>query len=170
MALSRERGKTRTVCVHIFNDIISVENLLVAWREFLRGKRKRRDVIKFSLNLMDNVLTLHRELKSKAWRHGGYYAFKINDPKPRDIHKASVRDRLMHHAIYRILYYYFDRKFIFDSFSCRRDKGTHRAMNRFRNYGRIVSKNHTQTAWVLKCDIKKFFANIDREILKKYFG
>ena len=173
MALSRERerererGKTRAGIVHIFNDIISVENLLVAWREFLRGKRKRRDVAKFSLNLMDNVLALHRELRDKTYRHGPYHAFKINDPKPRDIHKASVRDRLLHHAVYRVLYPYFDRKFIFDSFSCRRDKGVHLALNRFRNYARIVSQNHTRTAWVLKCDVKKFFANIDHEILKK---
>jgi retron-type reverse transcriptase len=65
------------------------------------------------------------------------------------------------------LYPYFDRKFIFDSFSCRRDKGAHRAINRFRQYGRIISQNHTRTAWILKCDIKKFFANIDHEILKE---
>jgi RNA-directed DNA polymerase len=163
----RERGKTRAGIVHIFNDITSVENLLVAWREFLRGKRKRRDIAKFSLNLMDNVLAFHRELKGKTYRHGSYHAFKINDPKPRDIHKASVRDRLLHHAIYRVLYPHFDRKFIFDSFSCRREKGVHLALNRFRDYARIVSQNHTRTAWVLKCDVKKFFANINHRILKK---
>ena len=132
----------------------------------MRGKRKRKDVAKFSLNLLDNILMLHQELVDKTYCHGSYHAFKINDPKPREIHKASVRDRLLHHAIYRILYPYFDKKFIFDSFSCRRNKGTHRAMNRFREYGRIVSRNHTRTAWVLKCDIKKFFANIDHDILK----
>lgn len=141
--------------------------MLSAWREFLRGKRKRKDVAIFSLNLTGNILTLHRELANKTYRHGSYHAFKINDPKPRDIHKAKVRDRLLHHAIYRILYPHFDRKFIFDSFSCRRDKGTHRAMNRFRDYSRIVSKNYTRSVWVLKCDIKKFFANIDHEILKR---
>ncbi len=139
--------------------------MLAAWREFLRGKRRRKDVATFSVNLMDNVLSLHHELVDRTYRHGSYQAFKINDPKPRDIHKASVRDRLLHHAIYRILYPYFDRKFIFDSFSCRQNKGTHRAINQFRKYGRIVSRNHTQTAWVLKCDVKKFFASIDHRIL-----
>lgn len=144
---------------------MAVENLLEAWREFLRGKRKRQDVAMFSLHLMDNILLLNSELAIKEYRHGPYRAFKVNDPKPRDIHKASVRDRLVHHAIYRILYPYFDRKFIFDSFSCRRDKGTHRAINRFREYGRIVSHNYTRTAWILKCDIRKFFANINHNIL-----
>ncbi|MFC1612262.1 reverse transcriptase domain-containing protein [Patescibacteria group bacterium] len=141
--------------------------MLDAWQEFLHGKKKRKDVAEFSVNLIDNILLLHQELASKKYKHGDYYAFKINDPKPRDIHKASVRDRLLHHAIYRILYSFFDQKFIFDSYSCRIDKGTHRAMNQFRRYCRIISQNHTRTAWVLKCDIKKFFASIDHEILKR---
>ncbi|MFH0804509.1 MAG: reverse transcriptase/maturase family protein [Candidatus Zambryskibacteria bacterium] len=130
------------------------------------GKKKRKDVAEFLLNFSDNILTLKEELENKDYRHGGYYAFKINDPKPRDIHKASVRDRLIHHVIYNALYLYFDRKFIFDSYSCRFGKGTHKAVNRFREFGRKVSKNHIKTCWVLKCDIKKFFANIDHDILK----
>ena len=132
----------------------------------MKNKRKRRDVERFSLHLTDNILTLHQELKNKTYRHGPYTAFRINDPKPRDIHKATVRDRLVHHAIYRILYPYYDPKFIFDSYSCRRAKGTHRAINRFRQYARQVSKNHTRTAWILKCDIRKFFANINQKILE----
>lgn len=116
---------------------------------------------------MDNLLLLHQELMDKTYRHGGYTSFKINDPKPRQIHKASVRDRLIHHAIYRILYPYFDPKFIYDSYSCRIGKGTHKAMNRFAHFGRIVSQNNTRTAWVLKCDIRKFFANIDHIVLKE---
>jgi retron-type reverse transcriptase len=142
-----------------------VENLLDAWREFLRGKRKRKDVAAFSMHLTDRILELHRELAEKTYRHGSYLAFKVNDPKPRDIHKAYVRDRLVHHAIYRSLYPYFDRKFIHDSYSCRRDKGVHGAINRFRTFARGVSRNHSRTAWVLKCDIRKFFANIDHAVL-----
>ena len=94
-----------------------------------------------------------------------YQAFKINDPKPRDIHKANVRDRFLHHAICRVLYPYFDKKFIFDSYSCRLEKGTHRAINRFRDFARKASCNNARTARVLKCDIKKFFANINHRIL-----
>ena len=140
----------------------------------MRGKRNRKDVIQFSLHLMDNVLALHHELVNKTYRHGGYQPFRICDPKPRDIHKAIVRDRLVHHAIYRVLYPYFDRQFIHDSYSCRDQKGTHRAINRFCAFGRKVSRNNTQTTWVLKCDIRKFFANIDHSILlhilKKHIG
>ncbi len=150
---------------HIFEKIISVENLLSSWKEFLNGKRKRNDVAEFGMNLMDNILQLHNDLKNFEYEHGGYSAFKINDPKPRDIHKATVRDRLLHHAIYRNLYPYFDKKFIFDSYSCRLNKGTYLAIDRLGHFERKVSRNYTKTIWILKCDIRKFFANIDHSIL-----
>lgn len=159
-------GGTTSSIFHTYNNIISTENLLLAWREFLKGKKGKKDVQEFQLRLMDNILELHNELRNKTYKHGGYKAFKINDPKPRDIHKASVRDRLLHHAIYRVLYPYFDKLFIHDSYSCRLNKGTHKAILRFEAFHRKVSKNNTKQCYVLKCDIRKFFASIDHDILK----
>src|SRR3989338_8215729 len=152
---------------HNYDSIISLENLLEAWKEFVRGKRSRKDVQEFELHLMSNVTMLHNDLISKTYRHSPYEAFNISDPKPSNIHKARVRDRLLHHALYRTLYPFFDKVFISDSYSCRKDKGTHKAMNRFRSFAYQVSDNHTKTVWVLKCDIKKFFASIDQETLIK---
>ena len=114
---------------------------------------------------MRERMQLRNALLSKTYTHSTYYAFKINDPKPRDIHKATVADRIVHHAIYRILYPYFDQKFIFDSYSCWNNKGTHKALNRFREFSRKVSKNNNKTTWVLKGDIRKFFATIDHQVL-----
>lgn len=155
-----------------YEDIIKIENILEAWQEFLCGKRNKPDIQKFSLRLMDNVFDLHYDLVNHTYKHGGYQQFKINDPKPRTIHKAAVRDRLTHHAIYRILYPFFDRVFIADSFSCRLGKGTHKAINRFRYFSYKVGKNNTRQCWVLKGDIKKFFASINHStlinILEKY--
>lgn len=150
---------------HTYDNIISTENLFAAWREFLRGKRRKGDVQDFGYRISDNVLALYRDLKERRYTHGTYHAFNISDPKPRNIHKATVRDRLLHHAIYRKLYPFFNRTFIPDSYSCRKWEGTHRAMNQFRVFGYRASKNHTRTVWVLKCDIRKFFASIDQKIL-----
>ena len=160
-------GLKRKILMHIrYDDIISVENLLLAWKEFARGKRKKRDVQEFEDKLLSNVLDLHFNLSNHTYRHGPYEAFNISDPKPRNIHKATVHDRLVHHAIYRVLYPFFDRTFISDSFSCRNKQGTHRALNRLRSFAFRVSHNHTRSCWILKCDIRKFFANIDHEVLK----
>jgi len=150
---------------HSFDDIISVENLLLAWQEFICGKRMKQDVQEFALHLMDNILALYADLAQLNYAHGVYQHFRIADPKPRDIHKASVRDRLLHHALYRQLYPFFDCLFIADSFSCRTGKGTHKALERFKYFSNSVSKNTTKTVWVLKGDIKKFFANINHSIL-----
>ena len=114
---------------------------------------------------MENIILLHDDLAHHTYSHGPYQSFRINDPKPRKIHKSSVRDRLLHHAVYRILYPFFDQTFSADSFSCRIDKATHKAIKRFRTFFLKVSKNDTRTCWVLKCDIRKFFEHIDHEIL-----
>ena len=150
---------------HTYDHIISIENLLMAWQEFASGKKKRKDVQAFQLRLMDNIMDLHIELKNRTYVHKGYEFFTISDPKPRDIHKASVRDRILHRVLYIKLYQFFDRTFISDSFSCRTNKGSHKALKRFTTFHRKVSKNNTKSVWVLKCDIKKFFATIDQDIL-----
>jgi len=159
--------KLKIIFQHKFEDLISIDNLLCSWQEFLKGKRNRKDVQEFQFNLMDNILSLHNDLKNNTYKHGGYQEFRIQDPKPRIIHKARVRDRLLHRAIYRILYPFFDKTFISNSYSCRNNKGTHRAINRFREFANKVSQNNTKQCWVLKCDIKKFFASINQDILLK---
>ena len=155
-----------------YGDIISVENLFTAWHEFLSGKKKKMDVQKFGMHLSDNILQLHEQLANLKYTHGGYTAFNISDPKPRNIHKANVRDRVLHHAIYRKLYPFFDRVFIANSYSCRNSKGTHKALQQFKKFCLKASSNNTKTIWILKCDIKKFFASIDHsrlmEILDSY--
>jgi retron-type reverse transcriptase len=148
-----------------YEDIISLENLFTAWQEFSAGKKKKPDVKGFGTLLTNNILQLHDELANFTYVHGAYEAFNISDPKPRNIHKATVRDRVLHHAIYRKLYPFFDRVFIDGSYSCRNDKGTHKALNHFRKSYLQVSRNNTKTVWVLKCDVKKFFASINHSIL-----
>ena len=129
------------------------------------GKNNKNGVQEFKIKLMDNVLDLYNDLKNKTYTHGKYQARKINDTKPRDIHIATIRDRVLHRAIYRILYPFYDSKFIFDSYSCRLGKGTHKALNRFRDFGKRASFSHTKTIWILKGDIKKCFSSVDQKIL-----
>ena len=109
----------------IFSHIISLENLLSAWTEFKKNKNKKLDVINFSLNLENNIFGLRDELIAGNWICGGYEKFSIVDPKLRTIHKATVRDRVLYQAVYRILYPLFDKTFVFDSYSSKNEKGTH---------------------------------------------
>jgi len=119
----------------------------------------------FARHLIENISVLHNNLSSFSYNHASYERFNISDPKQRIIHKASVQDRLLHHAVYRILYPIFDKSFIFDSYSCRLDKGTHKAVERLEYFTRKVSKNYTGRCYALKCDVKKFFDSVDHQIL-----
>jgi len=89
----------------------------------------------------------------------------IQDPKRREIHKASVRDRVVHQAIVTALEPVFERRFIFDSYSCRIGKGTHAGIKRLGKFLGQISKNNTQKVYALKCDVSQFFASVDHEIL-----
>jgi len=96
----------------MFSKIISLENLLLAWYEFRSGKRHRQDVRFFERHLEEELIELHQELRTGEYRHGGYERFHVFDPKHRIIHKAKIRDRVIHHALYRVLYPMFDSTFI----------------------------------------------------------
>ncbi|MEK7617243.1 MAG: reverse transcriptase domain-containing protein [Patescibacteria group bacterium] len=148
-------------------EFISIENLFQAWNEFKAGKRKKKDVIVFERFLETNLYNLHLVLKNKTYRHSVYQSFYVQDPKLRHIHKASVADRVVHHLLYKYLYEIFDKTFIYDSYSCRLEKGTHKGVLRLEKFTRIISNNYTKTCWALKLDIKKFFANVDHKILMK---
>lgn len=121
--------------------------------------------MEFSFNLEDNLWRLRRALIAKKYQPDPYIPFYITDPKLRHIHKASVRDRVLHQAIYRVLYPIFDRRFIFDSYSSRRGKGTHRGVKRLADFARRLSGNYQKTVYCLKCDVRKFFDSVDQEIL-----
>ncbi len=157
-------------CTVNYEDVICWENLCAAWEEFVKGKRKKRDVQEFALHLADEMLALHGDFIDDVYIHGPYRRFAINDPKPRTIHKATVRDRLVHHAVHRQFYAYFAERFVIDSFSCQKGKGLHAGLNRFRTVARQISKNGTTICWVLKCDIRKFFASVDHDVLLELLG
>ncbi len=153
-------------CSIEYCDIITFPNILEAWNDFVSGKRKREDVNEFAAHLVDNLLDLFDELKNGKYVHGLYDEYVICDPKKRVIHKAAVRDRVVHRLLYNTLYGYFDKRYIYDSYSCRIGKGTHKAQVRFRHFVNVVSKNYTKQCYVLKFDVKKCFESIDTKILK----
>jgi len=145
--------------------MIDVENLFFAWEMFRRGKRNRDDVMVFERHLEDNLFDLHDDLANGLYHHQPYEVFTVHDPKQRIIHKACVRDRVLHQALVNIIEPRYERRFIHDSFSCRREKGTHAAVNRLRTFLCRASINNTKTIFTVKCDVRKFFDSIDHEIL-----
>jgi len=144
---------------------VSLENLFLSWQEFKKGKSERPDVMEFELYLEDNIFSLHNELVNQVYRHGSYKTFYIQDPKPRRISKAKVRDRLVHHVVFNELYRLFNPQFIYHSYSSRMERGTHLAVKNLAHCLRKVSRNYTRPAYALKCDIRKFFDSVSHQKL-----
>lgn len=122
-------------------------------------------MIIFEHLLEDHLFSLHKSLEDKIYRHDNYEAFYVHDPKMRHIHKACVKDRVIHHLVSKKLEEIFDPTFYAHSYSCRKDKGTHKAVRAFIAFARKASKNNVSKLFVLKCDIRKFFASVDHNVL-----
>ncbi|OHA56834.1 MAG: hypothetical protein A2114_02025 [Candidatus Vogelbacteria bacterium GWA1_51_14] len=148
-----------------FEEIISLPNLFRAWVDFKKDKLKKQDVIDFSIEIESNLFNLHANLSDNQYRHGLYHPFYICDPKKRHIHKPTVKDRIVHQAVFRILESIYEKVFIFDSYSSRKGKGIHKAHRRLRYFAWKLSRNNTRPVFFLKCDIKKFFDSVDHDIL-----
>ena len=144
----------------LFGTVCSTANLhRAAARTLARGRRFSRPGAAFALRLEERVAVLHDELSSGSYRHGRYALFTVRDPKVRTIAAAGVRDRVVHHAVHDVIEPLLDRSFIFDSYACRRGKGTHRAVDRAHRFLR-------GSAFVLHLDVRRFFPSIDHGVLK----
>ncbi len=133
--------------------------MLEAEEKARKGKAKKSVISRFEMDLEKNLWRLYEELSNRTYQPGPYYEFTIYDYKERKISAAPFRDRVVHHALCNIIEPLFDKMFIFDNYANRREKGTHKAVNR---YTEFAKKNR----YVLKCDLRKYFPSIDPEILK----
>lgn len=150
---------------NVYENIISLRNLFLAWEKFISDKKKKMDVCKFEFELEKNIFQLRRDLVSGQYCHEPYTSFYIQDPKQRHIHKASVRDRVFHHAVFRILNSIFEPTFIDNSLSYREGKGTHKGVYLLDRMTKKLSQNNHKRCFVLKCDVRKFFDTVDHTIL-----
>jgi retron-type reverse transcriptase len=144
---------------NLWEGMISFENLLLAAHSAARRKRFKPAVARFFFDLERQLLRLRKELAGKTYRPGPYRTFTIYEGKTRQISAAPFRDRVVHHALTGILEPIFERSFIFDSYACRKGKGTHAAVDRCQRFAR-------RHRYVLKADVRRFFPSIDHAMLK----
>ncbi|MEO5379137.1 MAG: reverse transcriptase/maturase family protein [Magnetococcus sp. DMHC-6] len=144
---------------NLFNAIVSFGNLWHAAHKAWRGKKDKARIADFYFNLERELLILQKELISGQYHPRSYHVFEVTDPKRREIAAADFRDRVVHHAIINVLEPLFERRLIFDTYACRVGKGTHAAIQRAQLFAR-------QWPFFLKCDIRKYFKNVDHAILK----
>lgn len=150
---------------NIYSEIISLPNLYRAFEKAKLGKKKQRTV-EFERNLHENLLNLHCELLDKTYKILPYFTFYVTDYKKRKIMCPNFRDQVVQHAIFNYLEQIYENLFIYDSYACRKDKGTHKACSRLKKF---IGK-HSNEDYFLKCDITKYFYSIDHQKLKILIG
>ena len=160
---------------NLYNKLCSYENLLLAFKRAKKDKTKKNYVIEFEKNLEFNLKLLQFELVNKIYKPRKLKLFTIREPKTRKICKSSFRDRVVHHAIVNILEPIYEKIFIYDSYASQKNKGQHKALQRFDYFKRKISKNGKKLngikdrnyvcGYCLKADIKKYFDNVDHDIL-----
>jgi retron-type reverse transcriptase len=146
---------------YLFEKIVSFENLLLAAKKSLRGKKHTSQAADFYFNLENEIIFLQEKLQSRKYMPLPLRIFFIREPKVRKIGAAHFRDRVVHHAICYILEPIFEKSYIYHSYACRVGKGTHRAIQQAQRYCRMYREGY-----FLKCDIKKYFESINHRVLK----
>lgn len=143
---------------HLYEQLTSFENLYLAYRRARRGKRKVFSVADFELTLETNLLRLQEELLTLNYQPGQYHNFYIYEPKRRLVSAAPFRDRVVHHALCRVIEPIWESRFIHHSYACRIDKGTYSAVDQAHQWVR-------EYPYVLHGDIVKYFPSMDHQIL-----
>jgi len=156
----------------MFKKICSFENLHLAYLKARKCKRYRNEILKFSYNLEENLLQLQYELLNQTYCHGPYRKFIVYDIKKRHIKAAPFRDRVVHHALCNIIEPIFNKGFIYDTYACRKEKGTHKAIKRLGKYLKSVPNPvgglENKKIYCLQCDISKYFDSINHGILLEF--
>jgi RNA-directed DNA polymerase len=149
---------------NLYEKVCSINNLELADKKASRGKAKQPGVIIHRLNKQQNIWQLHETLKSKTYKTSKYSIFKIYERKEREIHRLPYYpDRIVHHAIMNVIEPILVSTFTADTYSCIKGRGIHSASYKMRK----VMKDVEGTKYCLKLDIKKFYENINHEVLKQ---
>lgn len=150
-----------------FSEMFSYSALMEAHKQASRQKHYRGDVLKFSKMLENNISELQTSLLSHTYKMSGYHPFEIYEPKARVVMSLKYPDRVVQWAIYQVLYPFFDKLFIEDSYACRNGKGTHSAVERLSYWLKYLDrrKDPTKELYYLKLDISKYFYRVDHDIL-----
>lgn len=152
-----------------FEEVISFQSLYRAHRKARLGKRHKKQVVEFELHLAQNLCELHYDLKYGKYEIGKYNRFMIYDPKEREIQSISYRDRIVQHVLCdNYLTPLLESKLIFDNTACRKNKGSHFALDRLSMFMRKFERNFSlEDAYFVKLDMAKYFPTINHTVLKE---
>jgi len=144
---------------------LTMEKLYEAHNRAKNNKTLKQDVLTFEVDLESNLSNILTSIKNKTYKTGNYHIFTIYEPKERIIKSLPYKDRVVHQwYVEEFIKPYFIPRFIKDTYACIPDRGMHKAVDTTQKYMRIMKRKYGEY-YILKCDIKKYFYTIDKDIL-----
>lgn len=152
---------------NLYQEIYKFENIVNAFNEVCRNTKNKKKVAKFKEYKCIYVSRIYNILKTKSYKPGPYNVFTIYEPKERRIVSQSMQDKVINHLVARHILYPAILPCLLDvNVASRKGLGTSEGIRLAMNFHRICKVKY-KTYYILKCDISKFFASIDHDILKK---
>ena len=150
-----------------FDKKLSYENLMQAHKLSRKGKGYRKEIILFNLKQEEYIMWLYEKLKTGTYKHSGYAVFYVTEPKLRKIEKSKYIDRIVHRFVVdNFLEPYFVPTFVNTSYACLKGRGMHTACIEVQKAMKHLSRTWGRY-YILKMDVRKYFQNIDKDILYK---
>ncbi|ODC03246.1 hypothetical protein BFW38_06505 [Terasakiispira papahanaumokuakeensis] len=149
----------------LWERVVDFDNLLKAWESARKGKRYRYEALMFANRYEERLVELQNRLIWGEWQPKGFTSFPVYKPKYRLIEAPYFSDRIVHHALHRVVEPVLDKRFVYDSFACRKGKGIHAASLRVQHHLRS-SERLGCPGWVLQADIRGYFNHIRHPELK----
>jgi RNA-directed DNA polymerase len=144
---------------------LTFEEVVTAYLDCRKGKRKTIHALDFEFNLEKNLYELYQDLIHGWYQIGKSIAFVVEQPKIREIWAGTFRDRIVHHIIYNRLAPRFYPSFIRNSFACIPERGVLDGSGRLWSGMRSITGNWQESCYYLQGDVRNFFVSIDKEIL-----
>ncbi|MFR9597274.1 MAG: reverse transcriptase domain-containing protein [Rikenellaceae bacterium] len=144
-----------------------LEDIFTAYFDARKNKRNTKRQVEFEMNLEENLIKLYHEVKNRTYKPSPSICFIVNKPVKREIFASEFKDRIIHHLLHNYIAPQFEKTFIHDSYSCRKEKGTHFGIKRLQHHIRSCTNNYKETAHILKLDIQGYFMSINKQKLQE---
>lgn len=152
---------------NLYQEICKMENIISAFDEVCKNVKNKSKVQNYKQYKCIYISRIYNILNSKTYEVGKYNVFTIYDPKQRRIVSQNIQDKVINHLVARhILYPSIMPCLIDQNVASRKGMGTHKGLEYAKEYNRKCKIKYKEY-YILKCDISKFFASIDKEILKE---
>lgn len=150
----------------VYSDILDIDKICSVYHKIMYNTKHRNKIFDYNMFYTSNIISIYNVLKNKTYSHGKYNIFLIREPKSRIIMSESLNDKIVNHLVSDyLLYYLIDKRLLDVNVATRINKGSKASIYYMKKYLNLMKGKYGDSFYILKCDISKYFYNINHDIL-----